>query len=269
MNSKVCKSALPRRLSLGWCAALVMGGACLAEDGSLTLSAGMDYSSGKYGGSTGTEIYYVPAILKYERGSSSLKLTLPWLTVKAPTGGTIIDIGPDGRPIYSGTGPQATVRGMGDVVLAYGHGVIVQAWHGLLLDVGAKIKFATADEDKGLGTGKNDYSLYSDLYYHTGGAMTPFMTLGYRVTGDPAGIDLRDVWYASLGLGYKHSHRDSTGLIADARRASRAGRDSPLELTAYWVHKLDSGFKLQSYAVAGLSDASPDYGLGVVASIVY
>jgi hypothetical protein len=32
----------------------------------------------------------------------------------------------------------------------------------------------------------------------------------------------------------------------------------------YWSHKFTGGYKLQTYAVTGFSDDSPDYGLGVM-----
>lgn len=237
-----------------------------AEDEShFSLTSGLDYSTGKYGTTSSTEVWFVPVTLKYETGPSTYKLTVPYLRVTGLSGGTIIGYD-DGRPIYaSGTGARTTEEGLGDVVLGYTRNVIAQPRGGFLVDVGAKVKLPTADERKGLGTGKADYSLYTDVYYPMGAA-TPFATLGYRVQGDPVGEDLRNVWNATLGLAYKLSSQNSVGAMWDVRQASLAGSDGMNELTAYWVHRLGESLKLQTYGVVGFSDASPDYGLGVMVS---
>ncbi|MFA5081759.1 MAG: hypothetical protein WC474_04335, partial [Hydrogenophilaceae bacterium] len=197
-----------------------------AEPARYSLTAGMDYSSGKYGANSDTDIWYVPVRFKYERGPSTVKLTVPYLRITAPTGGTVIGYDDDGRPIYSGgTGGRSTDEGLGDLVLAYTYSLFDKPRGGFLVDLGAKVKFATADEQKGLGSGKNDYGVFTDVYY-LAGAATPFATVGYRVLGEPAGIELRNVWQSTLGLAYRISDRDSTGAMWDWRQSSSAAGTS-------------------------------------------
>lgn len=235
------------------------------QAGELTLGGGLDYSSGKYGASQATEIWYVPLTVKYESGASTLKLTLPRVSISAPVGGKLIGVDAQGRPIYDGSGVRSRQEGLGDVVLGYTHSLFSRPVRGVLLDLTAKAKLATADDGKGLGTGANDYSLLADLYY-LAGAWTPFATLSYRLTGDPAGVDLKNVWGGTLGLGYKRSSTDSLGLMWDARQASSTTGVASNEATAYWVHKFAGGMKLQTYAVKGFSDGSPDWGAGAMFS---
>lgn len=238
-----------------------------AEPARYSLTAGMDYSSGSYGSSSDTDIWYLPIRFKYERGPATLKLTVPYLRITAPAGGTVIGYDDDGRPIYSGgTGGRTTDEGVGDVILSYSHSLFDQPRGNFLVDLGAKVKFATADEAKGLGSGKNDYGVYTDVYY-LAGAATPFATVGYRVLGDPAGIRLRNVWQTTLGLAYKYSGRNSAGVMWDWRQSSTPAGTAMNELTAYWAHKTAGGLKFQVYGVAGLSDASPDYGLGTMVTV--
>ncbi len=236
-----------------------------AVAGDLTLGGGLDYSSGKYGASQSTEIWYVPLTVKYESGASTIKMTLPHVRIAAPVGGKLIGVDAQGRPVYDGSGVRSSQEGMGDVILSYSHSLLAQPVRGVLLDVTAKAKLATADDSKGLGTGANDYSLLADLYY-LAGAWTPFATVSYRLTGDPAGADLKNVWGGTLGFGYKQSSTDSLGLMWDARQASSATGVASNEATAYWVHKFGGGMKLQTYAVKGFSDGSADWGVGAMFS---
>lgn len=233
-----------------------------------SLSAGMDYSNGRYGGGQATETWSVPLTLKREGERSTLKITLPWVRVATPSGGNIVDVDPAGQPIYDGNGPRITEEGRGDAVVSYVWSVWPKPLQGFLLDLGAKVKLATADKAKGLGSGKNDYFVQADVYY-LAGALTPFVTVGYRLPGDPAGLPLRNQWFGTLGLGYKFSSSDSAGLMWDWRQASRAGSESAKEATIYWVHKFRPDFKLQTYAVRGFSSVSPDWGLGLLATYSY
>jgi len=234
-----------------------------AGAGDFTLTSGLDYSSGKYGASQSTEIWYVPVTAKYETGASTFKLTVPYVRIRAATGGNLIGVDAQGRPIYDGTGAKASQEGMGDVVASYSYSLFEKPVRGVLLDLTAKAKLATADANKGLGSGENDYTALADLYY-LAGAWTPFATVSYRVTGDPAGRNLKNVWSGTLGLGYKQSPENSLGLIWDSRQASTATGVASNEATAYWVHKFGGGLKLQAYAVKGFSDGSPDWGLGAM-----
>jgi hypothetical protein len=247
--------------------ALATAPAQAAETPRYSLTTGLDFSSGNYGSSADTEMWYLPVTLKYQRGPGTLKVTVPYLRITAPAGATVVGYDDDGRPIYaSGGSGRTTNEGLGDVVLTYSHGLYEQPGGGLLVDLGAKVKLPTAGAAKGLGSGKTDYAVYTDLYYQAG-ALSPFATLGYRVMGDPAGIDLRNVWYGTLGLAYRLSERDSVGAMWDLRQATLAGGDGINELTAYWAHRLGAGLKLQAYGVAGFSHVSPDYGLGLMVTV--
>jgi hypothetical protein len=236
--------------------------------GDVSLSTGLDYSSGKYGASLSTEIWYIPITAKYESGPSTLKLTVPYVHIRAPGGGNLIGIDAQGRPLYDGTNAKASEAGLGDVVASYTHALLEQPVNGFLLDLTAKAKIATADADRGLGSGENDYTVMADLFY-LAGLWTPFATVTYRVTGDPQGIDLKNVWGGTLGLGYRKSRENSLGLMWDSRQSSTDTGVASNEATAYWVHKFGGGIKLQTYAVKGFSDGSADWGLGAMVSKVY
>jgi len=65
----------------------------------------------------------------------------------------------------SGRGARAPYRDcLGDVVASAFYNVFDERSAPIGLDLGVKIKFATADDSKGLGTGKNDYAGQADLF---------------------------------------------------------------------------------------------------------
>ena len=228
-------------------------------------STGLDYSTGDYGTSQTTEIWYVPFTAKLAKDDWQFRLTLPYVRITGSSGGTLIGYDDNGVPIYSG-GTRATETGLGDVVAAVSYSLLNR--QDLLLDMTAKIKFGTADEDKGLGSGETDYGLAFDAYLPMG-RHTPFFNLGYRWRGDPAGVDLRNTFQAGLGLNYKFSEDWSFGGMYDWRAASTAGGESQRDFTLYGVYKAGPDWKLQGYASQGFSNASPDYSLGLIVKRSY
>ncbi len=241
----------------------------VAAAGELSLTAGLDTSIGKYGGTASTVVRYLPFIVKYERGRSTFKATLPYVSITSPAGGGTVTVDANGNVISSGgAGPRVTQAGLGDVAASYSYSVIEQPWHGVMLDATLKVKLPTGDENKGLSTGERDFTALADLYFPAG-KWTPFLSLGYRMPGNPPGGSLQNAWLGSLGAGYKFSRSDSAGVMFDARQASSASSVGSRELTAYWVHKFTPETKCQLYAVKGFSDASADYGLGLMLSHIY
>jgi len=234
-----------------------------AADGTFALGTGFDYSSGDYGGSTTTDILYVPVYGKYEWGRWMAKLTVPWLQVTGPS--TIVISGD--RPIAGepGSGVRTTNAGLGDIVGALRYNLADDLDRRLILDVTGKIKFPTADVEKGLGTGETDYALQADATKGLWG-VSLFGTLGYRWLGSSPDLELNDVWYVSAGVSADLADRLSGGVIYDYRQASTATGAPQSELTAYLSRRLSERYRLQVYGVAGFSEGSPQWGVGAMLS---
>ena len=240
-----------------------------ANAGDLSLATGLDVSSGQYGSTASTVVRYVPFTLKYEQGRSTFKATLPYVSITSPSGGGTITVDGNGNVISSGgVGPNVTQSGQGDVVASYSYSLIETPLYGWLMDTTVKVKLPTGDETKGLSTGERDFSLVADFFY-LAGKWTPFLTLGYRMPGNPPGGSLQNTWLGSLGVGYKLSQTNNVGFMFDAREASTVSSVGSRELTAYWVHKFTPQTKLQVYVVKGFSDASADQGIGAMVSHKY
>ncbi|MFL6650859.1 MAG: hypothetical protein ACJ8J7_06180 [Sulfurifustaceae bacterium] len=232
----------------------------------LSVATGIDYSSGDYGTSEETRVTYVPLTLKYETERAVFRLTVPYLRIDGPSGGQIIGIGPGGQPIRTPTGARATNQGLGDVIAAVGYNLLDAS--GTLLDVVGKVKLGTADETKGLGTGENDYSLQLD-WSQQFGRFTLVATIGYRIYGDPPGVNFDNALFASAGGILKYGSDMSFGLIYDFRQSIVADTDSQRDITAFISYKLNARRKIQGYVTTGLSNASPDWGVGAIATIAF
>lgn len=237
----------------------------LCAQDKLSTSLGADYSSGTYGTTSTTTVASIPLGIKYETEKLTLKASLPWLRVTAPTG---TSLGPDGRPSSGGTGIRRTESGAGDLVTSLTWMAYNNSNTGIAIDLTGKVKWGTADAGKGLGTEKNDLSAQAD-FYKSLGQTALFTTLGYKVFGDPTGINFRNVPYAGIGFSHKTSSLTAAGLTWDYRpKVVDTGKHTS-EITGFMTHKLSDSTKAQLYLVKGLSDGSPDWSGGLSLSHSY
>jgi len=225
--------------------------------GDFSLSSGATYTSGEYGGTETTDMLYIPVTLKYTQDKWKLKLTVPYIKIKGPQN-VIRNIGQVSQTV---TTTRVTNEGLGDINLSATYRVFYSQQSKTLLDVTAKVKFGTADEDKNLGTGANDFSIAVGAYKLLGD-LTPYATFGRKIYGDASNIELDDVFFGSLGLSYKLSQKTSVGANLYLKQKTASSRVSTRQASAYSSYKLNSEWKLQTYLIAGLSDNTPDFGGG-------
>lgn len=229
-------------------------------EGKWKLGTGIDFSSGDYGDSEDTEILYLPADLSYAYGLWSAKVTVPWVQIKGP--GTVVGAGDGGVVIGDGTAEVETESGLGDIwtSLAYSVEGIPAEW--FYLDLVGKVKFPTADEDKGLGTGEFDYTLQLD-FFKSMGKFSPMATVAYKIKGEPDGVDLDNVFYLSVGGDYRLNDAVNFGATLDFQEASSDSSDDAFEVFSYLGYRPAADWLLTLYGYAGLSDGSPDAGGGL------
>lgn len=232
-----------------------------SDDVTFKLSTGVDYTSGDYGGTEDIEDTYIPVTGSIDYGRFGFRLTVPYLSVRARSGTIITD--PGGQPL-PGSGARTTESGLGDIIGSVTlYDVINNRDLGIALDVTAKIKFATANEDKGLGTGEHDYSVQADFYNYID-QFTLLGSAGYKVRGDPSGFDLENVLFGSVGGIYKFTSDTRGGLIYDYRESSFTTGDSIRELSGFVSQRINDDWRVQVHALTGFSDSSPDWGGGVL-----
>ena len=232
----------------------------LAEgDGEWRFGAGIDYSSGDYGDSEDTEILFLPSTLTYKRELWSAKLIIPWVQIQGP--GSVIGAGDGGVVIGDGT-ERIDASGLGDIWFEVSRSVDAIPAEWFYLDVIGKVKFPTADDAKGLGTGEFDYTLQLDLFKPLG-QFSPMATVAYKIKGDPDGTNLDNVFYLSVGGDYRINKTVNFGSSLDFQQAATDSSDDALEIFCYVGVKVTENSLLTLYGYAGLTDGSPDAGGGM------
>jgi hypothetical protein len=239
-------------------AALVLcAGTASAAEGELSLGIGFNYSVGDYGSGTDTEIVSVPVTARYETERWVLKLAVPYISVSGD-----VTVVPGVGRVGTAATQTRTDSGPGDIVASATYAAYFDRAARLGVDVTGKVKLATAEESRGLGTGETDISLLVEPY-KTFDRTTMFGSLGYHMLGAP----LEDVMSWSAGVTYRLNDRDSVGAAYDWREKVSSGAGDLSEVTLFWTRRLDRQWKLQAYVLKGFSNGSPDVGVG--ASIAY
>lgn len=267
MNKKALYSAI---LSIAGALAFQEAG---ASEWKYTL--GTDISSGDYGDSADTDIVSTPFTVSYSPSDKwTFKASLPWIQMEGPggvipggDGGIVFGNGNgvgNGRPGNGNGGDTETTRteesGLGDLWLTgtYSLEPVAERW---FFDLSGKYKVPTADEAKGLGTGEADYTLQAEVFTLAGN-FTPFATLARKFKGDLPEWEINDVWYTSVGSGYRLDEQNSVGMSLDYQQATTDTGDASTELFGYFNHKLTPRWSGMVYAHLGLADGSPDQGVG-------
>lgn len=237
---------------------LLAGGFVIAQTTSPihAVTSGVDYSRGRYGFSSSTEVLSLPFEITRETGQWVFRAMFSWLNITGPSAAALT--GGDGgltRPT------SASESGFGDVYVdaTFRAGEIGGGVH---LDTTLRAKLPTADERRGLGTGEPDY--YAQVTaYRTFGRVTPFASAGYRVLGDSDRYQLRDGAYASGGAHFRTSERTIVTAALDWRDRIGPGADAAKEASLAVTHDITPHWRLLAYGLKGFSDASPDTGGGV------
>jgi len=238
----------------------------LYADGSTTLSIGGTYSEGDYGTQDTTTTYYVPVVAYYQDGMFSASVTVPYMRIESEGSVTMTSGGP--VPIFNTgkkttTSTSTTTDGLGDITLNIGY--TFTPANDLFLKTSALMKVATADETKGLGTGKHDYSAQVDLYKTMNNAYI-YITAGYTVTGDTNTEDYNDIWYGSAALGFNINDSFSCGMNYTHRQALNDTIDDTQSISPYFSYKLDKSYKIDFNYAYGFTDATADNSFTVTLS---
>lgn len=223
------------------------------EDGEWGVSVGYDYSSGKYGGVNTTTTRSLPVSLSYAKGDYAFDLTIPYVWQDGPTGRILrfplrLEI--------------ANVNGIGDVSASVTRYFLGDNEDAANFSLKALVNFGTADINKGLGTGKNDYSLQGDVSKPFGPVTTLSATLGYTVVGKLDRLDMRNIYYGALDAAFDVSDKLTTGLTLNFAMSTFTGAPNPRDLTVYLSYPVSKNARLFVYLLKGFSDGSPDHGNG-------
>lgn len=213
------------------------------------------YLTGDYGQGSTTDIYYAAAMLKRYLGWGDVTLTVPYLDISS-SGVTFVG----GTAESDGTGTGGS--GLGDIILKGRYYAVQQ--DGLLpfIDLVSSVKFPTADADKGLGTGKIDFTILSEFAWCLGDShWTALAELGYTFVGEPDGMDAKNRWLWNVGLAYDVDPKLTLSAYLDGRTAIFEGNENPLSVLLIGQYKLQPDLRFDALFEFGLTDGSPDFGV--------
>lgn len=228
----------------------------------IKLGIGYDYSRGDYGLAQDTEVTFVPVHLSYDVGRWAFKTSIPHITIEGPA--TVV-AGGTGSGGGAPTRPTTTSEsGLGDITMsATYHARPVPGE--LNIDLTGRVKFGTADKDKGLGTGEADYYVQVDMYQNFG-AITPFANFGYRFLGTSPAFQLEDGFYATAGAAYRLTSSTIIGAAYDWRSRIIDGAEHGTDALGFVSYTPNENWNILGYVLIGFNDASPELGLGTLLS---
>jgi hypothetical protein len=236
-----------------------------AEPPNWQLSSSLTYESGTYGTSTRTDTVYIPFTVKRLFDQGDLGLTVPFVILRTTGETTLVDGIP--QRIRKGAKAPVTRSGVGDMILKGRYYAVDE--HGFLPTIAltAKVKFPTADESQGLGTGKFDEGFGVEVSRRFLERFIGYFDLSYTFIGSPAGTDLRNQTAYDLGLGYQFTPKLLSSIFYEERTALISGQPNPRDFLITGDYKVTQAFRLNAAVEVGVSSGAPNYGLTAGASL--
>jgi hypothetical protein len=212
-----------------------------------------------------------------------LELTLPLLYQRTQnTGVAVLGVSDkstarrtmNGQYVYTGSSSSTLASsgtavdnnsdlGLGDITLSGGYALVQDSGMTPFVRPSLYIKFPTADETKGLGTGKFDVGAGLAVSKWLG-KWQPFVEGRYVLQGasnDDSGA--RNYFTTETGIGYSWGESLYTSAYSHFGSSTFDGMDAPLDVRLKGVWRFGERTYTEVYALKGFSDGSPDYGGGV------
>jgi hypothetical protein len=242
------------------------------SDTTVSMSTGFDTTVGSYGMNRNSISMSIPVSISYDTENYSFSLMIPYISQVGPEGSIL---GSRTR-LFKGANKLVVEKGLGDIIGSITRDIYDDD-ESISLDIKGIIKFATADVNKGLGTGVNDYSAQLDAYKEFD---TSILTgsVGYTVLGSPGVIDItgiqqdiefNNVFYTLADFTYELSDQSKIGLTFHTEQASQIDGVPQKDLTANFSFKTSNVTTFRCYMLKGYSEASPDWGTGASISGIF
>jgi hypothetical protein len=222
---------------------------------------GAEYTSGDYGSGVDTATWYLPLSITHSGDNYSLGLTVPFIAVSGSSEVSGVRGSGHGTTTTVTTTTTRTDGGIGDVVAKASLQLLAEGESAPWIAITGKVKFGTASASKNLGTGENDYALQLEL------AKGQFETMiGYNVLGDTDTTDYDNIVYGAVA--WVSPIKKNWDLRSEfyMEQPAISGGDPVQELTFSFDTALDKRRNFSLYFIKGLTDASANWGAGVMLS---
>ena len=241
---------------LTFSALLLLGNSALA--GNYSFSTGAEYTSGDYGASIKTTTLQIPFTLGYTDNQYAWSVSVPYVQI---TGTEDVIFSGTTRSQKFTNSKTSTVKqtdsGLGDITLSGTYQLKNETKVSPWFAITGKIKLATADENKRLGTGEVDYAVQVEVAKK---ALHGY--IGYKIIGDSSTVNYNDVSYGAIGITIPLDNWTSVTQYY-AEQAAVSGVDNIQELNLSFSKPLSKTKKLAVYLIKGLTNSSPDWGTGI------
>jgi hypothetical protein len=233
-----------------------------------TFRMGAGYDQGTFGATETSRAYYAPFSLKYTARRFDIGVSSAFARIDTAGGIRLIDGVPtqtdsSSGPLQENGIADTTIRSRFFVVVDEGRGTAKPS-----ITPFFKVKIPTADESRGMGTGKVDYGVGVEIDKEVGPIFL-FGDVAYTVMGKIPGLNFRNRPAASFGVGKQVSDTVTVSSMVDWRRSIIAGNTNPTELVGMLSYKASSRVTVTPNAFVGLTQGSPDFGAGLQLSFKF
>lgn len=148
--------------------------------------------------------------------------------------------------------PKVTTSGLGDVIIKGRYYIVEERDAMPLMALTARVKFPTANEQLGLGTGALDYGFGVELSKMFGESWIGFLDAGYNIIGDPESLLSKS---ALVRCGRRVFHDQESPGQRVFRRVSRdcAGICESRDVFVAMNYTVSSAWRLSSGLTVGVS----------------
>ncbi len=264
------------------CAAAACGAATAAE---IDFRFAVDQLEGEFDSLDKVKITHIPLEMSFGGVSSRFTIRIPYIrltrtgnVVMTADGPAVIGVGGPGSPPFQTSAAGQSESGLGDIILR-DETFFLRTGRGktpalsLVLDY----KWATADEKKGLGTGKSEWSAGLKYVQPLSVRWRLVADGARRFMKDPDGIDFSDRWITALGLEavttkalYRFKFYNHTPILKEVPIYDQNGMpigikeaDDRLLGRIDWVRAKGGGGTFMLGIWGGLTDFSEEYGFAL------
>lgn len=216
------------------------------------LSTGLYWSQGDYSGDRAISLGAIPLAIRIRSQPWSARLATTLLANDTLVENT------------TGTRQNERQSGLGDVWLSSTYHLAPRYANSLFIDIGGKLKWASGNETKGLGTGTTDVELRMDGFKRFD-LITLNSGIGYRWRNGNSSY-YEDSANGVVGMDFQWAAKISIGSSLSLAEASTTSSSMQREWLIYWSIKRPSNIRWTLYTLHGFSSASPDIGVGFTVS---
>lgn len=233
----------------------------LVKEDELSLLTGLEYEEADYGTPDTTSLWRVPISLSYRHTNFGFSASMPLLSASSDGNINVSNKTAMKSESTSFSKGQNSEFGIGDITLSGSLYITPDVRDEISYRLTGIVKFGTADETKGLGTGQDDFFIeggvvkYLDEYTLSG-------TLGYEFSGDSPDFEYNNVLYGTAGLAKQLAMQRQIGTYLYISEALTADADAPLQLSVFYSQAASKTRNIYLFLTKGLSDGSPDFSLG-------